>query len=97
LYDNGSPALEDAIQYTQLSEWLNELLDSSEAEDEEGRQYWLDQREKLPQPLVLPCETGSGGKVRQALGWEIDANMMAQVQQLAQAEKSSVQAVLLAC
>ncbi|HEY6802396.1 MAG TPA: amino acid adenylation domain-containing protein, partial [Pyrinomonadaceae bacterium] len=54
LYASEGGSLEEAIQYTQLSEWQNELLGSHEAEDEEGRQYWLDQT--FPPVIELPSE-----------------------------------------
>ena len=86
-------SLEEAIQYTQLSEWQNELLDSHEDEDREGRQYWLAQKGKLPLPIKLPWESGSNG-VSRSLSWTMHAR---DVQALADREGASLETVLLAC
>ena len=94
LYESNAQ-LNEVIQYADFAEWQNRLIESEDKQDE--RQYWLDQKEKLPAPVVLPLESGAGSRSRRVLSWEIDAAKMERVRSLAGAENSSVEAVLLAC
>ena len=89
--------LDDAIQYTQLSEWQNELLDSSEEEDEEGRRYWEGQRGSLPDPPTLPWESSppTPGPAR-SLSLELGREELAPLRALAAVQGATLEEVLLA-
>ena len=87
----------EVIQYADFSEWQNELLESDDVE--EARQYWSEQRGKLPEPPALPRESapdGDGGTGR-TLSWTLADDGASPLRSLAEREGTSVEAVLLAC
>ncbi|MFL5513040.1 MAG: amino acid adenylation domain-containing protein, partial [Gemmatimonadales bacterium] len=87
--------LDEVIQYADFAEWQNRLLELEDKQDE--RQYWLDQKEKLPKTIQLPLEAAAGNGSRRVLSWAIDAGPVVQLRALADAESSSLEGVLLAC
>ncbi len=48
--------LEEIIQYLQVSEWQNELLEEKVPEAEIGKKYWKQQEENSLPPITLPLE-----------------------------------------
>lgn len=87
----------DVIQYADLSEWQNELLESEEMNP--GQEYW---RRQEPQParlLKFPyenCGVKAGYKPCR-LAMSIPARLVSELKELASTEGCSMQALLLAC
>ncbi|HEY6804760.1 MAG TPA: amino acid adenylation domain-containing protein [Pyrinomonadaceae bacterium] len=89
--------LDEVVQYADFSEWQNELLESEE--DREARQYWLDQRGKVPAPVVLPLEV-AGVARRGHHGFAdltVDGDTVSSLRALAEREGVSLETALLAC
>ncbi|MBV9791150.1 MAG: amino acid adenylation domain-containing protein, partial [Chloroflexi bacterium] len=89
----------EIMQYADVAEWQNGLLESSETE--EGRKFWRDywQRHALAgaYAVTLPIEQPSGAASSlQRLPIVIDRALHQQLEQLAQAQNVSAETVLLA-
>ncbi len=94
--------LSEVVQYVQFSEWQQELLASDEGA--EGRQYWREQemrQEGLAAPrLALERE----GRVEESAEYELKevrrelgAEVLGEVEGVAERQQSSAESVLLAC
>jgi amino acid adenylation domain-containing protein/non-ribosomal peptide synthase protein (TIGR01720 family) len=52
----GDPVIGEPMQYADLSEWQNELLEAADPESERGREFWSRWQVASPPALVLPLE-----------------------------------------
>ena len=89
--------LDEALQYADLAEWQNELLEA--ADEETGREYWR-RRQNALLNLELPFENRSSGNAEfepRFLPSTINLETAAQIKTLAQKYGVSVPAFLLTC
>ncbi len=92
----------EIVQYVQYSEWQHELLTSEEGA--EGQRYWREQearRERLAEPR-LPQERGERGEEAAAYEQEeahreLGPEMLAEIEEVAEQQGSTSEAILLAC
>ncbi len=95
----GSSIDEEPLQYADLSEWQNELLESVEMES--GRQHW--QRRELPLPLDVkfPLESRRRGKTQsfspRTYNVALDARTETLIASLTASRKVSAAAFWLSC
>jgi amino acid adenylation domain-containing protein/thioester reductase-like protein len=93
----GEELLDEPLQYANLAEWQNELL---EAEDTKaGREYWQKQDFSALETLKLPFENWSSGESEfapQFLTLPIQENVR-RIEAIAQKYQTSVSVFLLAC
>jgi amino acid adenylation domain-containing protein/non-ribosomal peptide synthase protein (TIGR01720 family) len=91
--------LDDPIQYADLSEILNELLESEETEA--GREYWRKQDFSSLSPAALPfssrIDLAQAVFRPQLLSCQVDAKVYAALRSLAQTSGVSTSTCLLAC
>jgi amino acid adenylation domain-containing protein/non-ribosomal peptide synthase protein (TIGR01720 family) len=87
----------EPIQFRQISEWQNELIEAEGSED--GKAYWRSQACQAAERLMLPFESTSAGKVFAPLAvtLTIDSDVAAQLEILALGEGTSLAVVLLTC
>jgi amino acid adenylation domain-containing protein len=87
----------DSLQYTVISEWLNELLDSEDAEA--GRAYWRDETISANFELHLPFEQATASSTSflpRSLNAEVAPETLKELERLAEHQRTSPRAVLLA-
>ena len=94
----GEQYVTETIQYADLAEWQNELLESDDTN--QGREFW--RRQVLPRarPLRLPGEKrGFEHEAYEArsVSVTLPASLAARIEQLSHESRSSIQALLLAC
>jgi amino acid adenylation domain-containing protein/non-ribosomal peptide synthase protein (TIGR01720 family) len=95
---HGGEYVADVIQYADLSEWQNELLESDETN--QGRAYWRSQACSAAQALKLPgAKRGFEQEAYQARSCTgaLPASLTDELAQLSRASRSSIEALLLAC
>lgn len=86
------------IQYADLSEWQNELLETEDANP--GKEYWRRQHLLSARPLKLPYVNHSFDREPSEpsrLATRIPATLTAELKEMARASGCSLQALLLAC
>ncbi len=101
-YLNGGELPGAPAQYADLSEWMNELLESPETEA--GREYWR-RRDSSIYPLIkLPFESRRGADANkpaefmpELLSVKASAELATRIEARARAFESSASSVLLAC
>lgn len=97
LEEDRSP--EEPVQYVQFSEWQNELLED-DAEASTGRNFWRQQKLALCTTPALPFESRSSEEMSfepRRFTLEIGADLVARLDDQAQAYKSNSGDFLLAC
>jgi amino acid adenylation domain-containing protein/FkbM family methyltransferase len=95
---NGQSLSDVPLQYADLSEWLNELLESEEWEA--GRRYWSNREAMSLTGPKLPFETHaveSTGFEPRCLSLTIDPRLGTEAKALARRYESSMAELLLAC
>jgi amino acid adenylation domain-containing protein/FkbM family methyltransferase len=88
----------EPLQYVVASEWLNELLESEEAEG--GRQYWRERNWSAALDVKLPAEraaTVAAGFAPRRLSVRLDAEAASALSSFAEREAATVAELLLAC
>jgi amino acid adenylation domain-containing protein/non-ribosomal peptide synthase protein (TIGR01720 family) len=88
---------DEPIQFLQISEWQNDLLEAEGSED--GRAYWRGQSSAAVRPIRLPFEEGTGFEkvfAPRAVMLPIAPDVTAQLEILALGEGTSLAVVLLA-
>jgi amino acid adenylation domain-containing protein len=79
LYASDESAGDEPVQYVQISEWQNELLESDETG--RGEEHWKSQYSSAPTPLILPLAKQPSPEIREACyDFEIEANMLTRCQ-----------------
>jgi amino acid adenylation domain-containing protein len=95
----GAPAQEqEIVQYLQVSEWQNDLLEAGDAELASGKDFWC-ARGELPE-IALPFERGAGGEEGGAAGTidrEVEAELWSLLRRAAGALETSPEVFLLCC
>ncbi|MEA2562150.1 MAG: hypothetical protein QOH06_3654 [Acidobacteriota bacterium] len=92
------PPVEEIVQYADLAEWQNELLESEETEA--GREHWLQVDTSLASALTLPFETPSVTPRRFAprvLDVALGRDLGERVADLAGGRREGMAAFFLAC
>jgi amino acid adenylation domain-containing protein/non-ribosomal peptide synthase protein (TIGR01720 family) len=88
----------EPMQYADLSEWQNELLEQEDGSA--GQEYWRRQEPRTSRLLKLPSEDrelDGAGYVPRSVRASIPAPLVAGLEELAAARGCSVRALLLAC
>ncbi|RUS95283.1 hypothetical protein DSM106972_090590 [Dulcicalothrix desertica PCC 7102] len=97
-YLHGQEISDESMQYADISEWLNELLESEDTKT--GIEYWRQQNISSLLNLKLPLESQPSGKERfepQSLSLNINSDTVVKIKKLAQKYNTSISAFLLAC
>ncbi|WP_218080279.1 non-ribosomal peptide synthetase [Anthocerotibacter panamensis] len=85
----------DIMQYADVAEWLNGLLESEETAP--GRAYWS-RRASAPPMQALPCEQPAAlGQPLRTQSVTIDLPQVAEIQTFVQEQRTSLKVLLLAC
>jgi amino acid adenylation domain-containing protein len=97
-YLNSHVSSEETLQYTDLSQWLNEMLESEEAEI--GKQYWRQHQERVGSSL--PLSFGKGAAANSAFdskcfGTKIDLEITHKLNRLVEERASSLPVFFLTC
>ncbi|HWS86557.1 MAG TPA: amino acid adenylation domain-containing protein [Pyrinomonadaceae bacterium] len=94
----GVEASGEPLQYVDLSEWLNELLEKEDTEL--GRQHWRQQDLSALNEINLPfgrTPSEGGGFAPQKFCTTIDANLTARIESVARQYETTPAVVLLSC
>jgi amino acid adenylation domain-containing protein len=96
LYGGGAPSEdEETVQYTQVSDWQNELLASDESAP--GRDFWRGQDQPVLRSLRLPGEGRvGGGFAPEAIEIPVEPSTAARIDVLAVTTGTTAASVLLA-
>ena len=95
---DGSALGDQPVQYADLAQWQNELLESEETSA--GRNYWRKQDFPDPVALKLPCEGRVVANHRfrpRRLVSTIDSQVTGKIESLARQQDTSASVFLLAC
>jgi amino acid adenylation domain-containing protein len=95
---NGQALPEMNLQYADLSQWLNEILESEETEI--GKEYWHQHRERIRFPVPLPFERGSAATSAfdpQCLSTKVELEVAQKLNQLVQECSTPLSVFFLAC
>ncbi|HWP42129.1 MAG TPA: condensation domain-containing protein, partial [Blastocatellia bacterium] len=89
----------EVVQYADLSEFFNQLLEADDAESISGRRYWSERNAALSKALRLPFERRPEAPLfqPQSISSGFDPDVAAQIEALAHQHRSSPESVLLAC
>ena len=89
-------ANDEPVQYVQISEWQNELLEGDEAS--RGVEHWQSQYFFAPPALILPLAKQPAPEVSHACyRFEIEAEMFARLNEASRQRQTRVPVFLLAC
>ncbi|WP_017654192.1 non-ribosomal peptide synthetase [Fortiea contorta] len=91
----GEKLTDEVMQYADVSEWLNDLLDSEDTET--ARKYWLQQNISAVLDLRIPFENKSKKQFApQSLSLNINSDTLTKLQILSEKYQTSVETILLA-
>ncbi|HLP88084.1 MAG TPA: amino acid adenylation domain-containing protein [Nostocaceae cyanobacterium] len=95
--DQGTAVNNETVQYIQFSEWQNQLLTDEDAET--TQEYWQQQLNSHLSSLKLPDQQISQHShfITDTYKLELNQELIAQIEQLAQKYQTSVDVILLAC
>lgn len=94
----GANADDEIMQYADISEWQNEVLESED--DENGKIYWRKQNISDLLDIRFPFEKSPEGSqvfAPKCLSLEVDSAIVSKVEEFTEKKKVSVSAFLLAC
>jgi non-ribosomal peptide synthetase component F len=96
-YESASARLRQNLQYADVSEWQNELMESTEASA--GREYWTSYRQPQRRAKLSFEREWSGNKpfAPRGLTIKIDSDLATKIDQLAIRTATSAEIVLLCC
>lgn len=89
---------DEVVQYSQFSEWQNELLEDEDGQA--GRQYWREQQAAFASGLSLPYERAQAKNAELeplSLMTTIDLSLARDIDTLASSRDTTAEAFLLAC
>ena len=96
-YESATPRPGQHLQYADLSEWQNELLESAEASA--GREYWRSEKQPERRSKLSFEREPSANKsfAPRGLTIKIDAELTSKIDQLATSTATSVEIIFLSC
>jgi amino acid adenylation domain-containing protein len=97
-YLQGEQLIDEPLQYADLAEWQNQLLEVEAAET--GKEYWQQPDALALEALKLPLENRFSGNLEfapQCLTLPIESDLVLQMEAIAQQYKTSVSTFLLTC
>ena len=91
---------EEPMQYADFAEWQNELLESSDEQADQGRNYWLQLMARAGSTLTLPLEKrriADQPFQPEAVSIDLDSTCIRNIEAVAREYETSTQVVLFAC